>query len=293
MRAALWPMNSTRPSNDHALDHHPLQGMWQHTVRAVHERKTAQSVAAAFGVNERSAFRWLANFVKGGQSAFLAKSISRHASRLSTEELSWIANAVRDHDTQQPKFEFDLGPLSLIRHLIKCKVVKKFSVSSVHRLMTILFFSAQKPLYQERQQDAGRGRTLEAETYPAIRTEAKRAGATIYIDDEPGICTDYHNGSTWAPQGQTPVVQATGRRLSLNMISAFSTQGEFRYMLHEGSVGAKVFVEFLRRLMVNSEKPVFLIVDGHPIHKKKMVKSYIEQAQAFLPAAVLAASEPG
>jgi transposase len=118
--------------------------------------------------------------------------------------------------------------------------------------------------------------TWETETYPAIRTEAKQVGATIYFGDESGIRSDYHTGTTWAPQGQTPVVQATGRRFSLNMISAISAQGEFRFMLHEGSVDAKVFIEFLKRLMINANKPVFLIVDGHPIHKAKIVKSYVE-----------------
>jgi transposase len=53
-------------------------------------------------------------------------------------------------------------------------------------------------------------------------------------------------------------------------------------MLHEGSVGATVFVEFLKRLMVNAEKPVFLIVDGHPIHKAKMVKRYVESLDGKL-----------
>lgn len=78
------------------------------------------------------------------------------------------------------------------------------------------------------------------------------------------------------------MVQATGRRFSLNMVSAVGTQGKFRFMLHEGSVGAKVFVEFLKRLMLNAEKLVFLIVDGHPIHKAKMVKSYIESLDGKL-----------
>ena len=81
------------------------------------------------------------------------------------------------------------------------------------------------------------------------------------------------------------------------MISAVGTQGEFRFMLHEGSVGAKVFVEFLKRLMLNAEKPVFLIVDGHPIHKAKMVKSYIESLDGKLKLFYLppyfAAAEPG
>ncbi|GAB1425261.1 hypothetical protein MASR2M16_24950 [Thauera terpenica] len=50
-------------------------------------------------------------------------------------------------------------------------------------------------------------------------------------------------------------------------------------MLHEGSVGAKVFLEFLKRLMVNAEKPAFLIVDAH---KAKRVKSYVDGLQGKL-----------
>ena len=236
--------------------------MRQQAVKAVRDGQTVQSVAAAYGVNERSVFRWLADFANGGQNALLAKPIPGRPSKLSAEELSWIANAVRDHNPQQFKFEFGLWTLSLIRHLIKRQFKKELSVSSVHRLMKILGFSAQKPLYQAWQQDPVLVRTWETETYPAIRAEAKRLGATIYFGDESGIRSDYHTGTTWAPQGRTPVVQATGRRFSLNMISAVGTQGEFRFMLHEGSVGAKVFVEFLKRLMLNAEKPVFLIVDG-------------------------------
>ncbi len=275
-------MKCKRTSDGRALDHHTLQVMRQQAVKAVREGQTVQSVAAAFGVNQRSVFRWLADFTNGGQNALLAKPIPGRPSKLSAEELAWIANAIRDRNPQQFKFEFGLWTLSLIRHLIKRQLKKELSVSSVHRLMKTLGFSAQKPLYQAWQQDPVLVRTWETETYPAIRAEAKRVGATIYFGDESGIRSDHHTGTTWAPQGQTPVVRATGRRFSLNMISAVSTQGEFRFMLHEGSVGAKVFLEFLKRLMVNAEKPVFLIVDGHSIHKAKLVKSYVDGLEGKL-----------
>lgn len=48
------------------------------------------------------------------------------------------------------------------------------------------------------------------------------------------------------------------------------------------AVGAKGFVEFLKRLMVNADKPVFLIVDGHPAHKAKLVKNYVESLDGKL-----------
>ena len=139
--------------------------MRQQAIKAVREGQTVQSVAAAYGVNERSVFRWLANFASGGQSALLAKPIPGRPSKLSAEELSWIANTVRDHNPQQFKFEFGLWTLSLIRHLIKRQFKKELSVSSVHRLMKTLGFSAQKPLYQAWQQDPMQVHTWETETY--------------------------------------------------------------------------------------------------------------------------------
>lgn len=124
--------------------------------------------------------------------------------------------------------------------------------------------------------------TWETETFPAVAAEARRVGATVYFADESGIRSDYHTGTTWALQGQTPVVAVTGRRFSLNMLSAISPRGELRFMLHEGTVTARVFIEFLKRLLVGTKGPVFLVVDGHPSHRAKMVKTFVESTQGRL-----------
>jgi hypothetical protein len=126
------------------------------------------------------------------------------------------------------------------------------------------------------------------ETYPAIPAEARAVGATIYFADESGIRSDYHTGATWAPQGETPVVEAMGKRFSLNMISAVIPQGEFRFMVHDCTVTAVVFREFLRRLMIDRQTRI-LMLDGHPIHKAKLVQYFVkEQPEALLPAAPFA-----
>jgi hypothetical protein len=41
------------------------------------------------------------------------------------------------------------------------------------------------------------------------------------------------------------------------MISAVSLRRDFRFMLHEGSAIAQVFVEFLKRLMAGTPRPLF------------------------------------
>jgi len=131
---------------------------------------------------------------------------------------------------------------------------------------------------------AGRdlGSCLGSGIYPAIRAEAKVKGATIYFADESGIRSDYHAGTTWAPIGETPVVEVTGRRFSLNMISAVSPRGDFRFMLHDGSVNAQVFKEFLKRLLIGADGAVFLVVDGYPIHKAKLIKEFVAAQDGML-----------
>ena len=108
------------------------------------------------------------------------------------------------------------------------------------------------------------------------------AGANIYFADEAGIRSDYHTGTTWAPIGETPVVAVTGSRFSFNMLSAVSPRGDFRFMLHEGSVDAAVFKEFLKRLMVGATRPVFVVVDGHSIHKAKLIREYVASLDGAL-----------
>lgn len=275
-------MKCKRTSDGRKLGHHALQVMRQQAIKAVREGQTAASVAAAYGLSVTTVFRWLAKFAEGGLNALLAKPIPGRPPKISAEEMRWIAQAVKNKTPQQFKFEFGLWTLSLMRELINRQFGKSLSLESVRRVMKLLGFSVQKPLYQAWQQDPLLVQKWEAETYPAIKAEAKAAGANIYFADEACIRSDYHTGTTWAPVGETPVVEVTVRRFSFNMISAVSPRGDFRFMIHEGTVDAAVFKEFLKRLMVGATKPVFVVVDGHSIHKAKLVRQYVDSLDGAL-----------
>ena len=53
-------------------------------------------------------------------------------------------------------------------------------------------------------------------------------------------------------------------------------------MVHQGSVTAKVFRTFLQRLLVGAQGPVFVVVDGHPTHKARLVKDFVESTHGRL-----------
>ncbi len=71
------------------------------------------------------------------------------------------------------------------------------------------------------------------------------------------------------------MVSSTGARFGVNLISAVSAQGQLRFMLTKGRVTAAVFMDFLKRLLVNARTPIFVVVDGHPTHRAKSVARFV------------------
>ena len=71
------------------------------------------------------------------------------------------------------------------------------------------------------------------------------------------------------------MVKATGARHSLNMISAVTAQGLLRFTTYTGSFTAATFIEFCKKLIHDTDGPVYLVVDGHPTHRAKIVKEFV------------------
>ncbi|MBI4725947.1 transposase [candidate division TA06 bacterium] len=106
--------------------------------------------------------------------------------------------------------------------------------------------------------------------------------AVIWFGDQAGLRSDYHVGTTWGLKGKTPVVKNTGARYRLNMISVVNRLGKMRFMIETGRMNAETLCQFLDRLMVGSQRPVFLILDGHPMHKSGRVSATVRSYQGRL-----------
>jgi len=271
-------MKCKQDSGGREIDHHTLQVMRQQAVKAVKNGQTE----AAMGVNIRTVFRWLSDFATGGQNAFLAKKITGRPLQWTPDEMCWIAETVtvRDKTPWQMRLEFGLWTLSLIGEFIYRQFGKRLTSPSVGRIMRLLGFTPQKPLYCAWQQDPFLMEKWQAEAFPALKTEARRTGAVIYFADEAGVRSDFHAGPTWAPVARTPTVKTIGRRYGLNLISAVSARGDFRFMVQEGNVTAEVFIEFLKRLLRGAEQPIILVVDGLRFTRPRALKLLCSNSKA-------------
>src|SRR3990172_224320 len=115
-----------------------------------------------------------------------------------------------------------------------------------------------------------------------IKRMARQEKAEIYFEDEAGIRSDHHFGTTWGMKGATPIVKTTGARFSMNMISAITANGRMKFMTYSGKMKAPVFCEFLKRLIHNASTKIFLVLDGHPVHRSSLVKKFVQSTKGKL-----------
>lgn len=246
-------------------------------VKRVESGESPELVAEGLGINRRTIYRWLSAYHYGGEEALKAKPIPGKPPKLDGKQMQRLARIIRTKNPLQLKFDYALWTLAMVRALIRQEFGVRLSEVSVGRLLKRLGFSPQRPLYRAWQQDPALVERWREQDYPEIEARAKRENARIFFADESGIRSDHHAGRTWAPKGQTPLVKATGARFSLNMISAVNAKGHFRFMTVEGRVTATVFRDFLKRLITGMDRKIFLIVDGHPTHKAKLVKKFVAE----------------
>ena len=264
------------------LDHRTLEAIRIRAVEQVQAGQSPEVVIAALGFTRSCIYDWLARYRSGGWQALRCKPLSGRPRRITGRQMKWIYNAVTLKNPLQFKFEFALWTRAMIRTLIDEKYGIHFSLTSVGRLLAQLGLTCQKPLMRAFQQNPSLVQKWLKEEYPAIHSRAKRVGAEIFFADEAGVRSDFHSGRTWAPKGQTPVGRVTGARFGFNLVSAVSPKGQMRFMVVQGKVNASPFCEFLRRLVFKAKKPIFLVLDGHPVHRSAKVMRFVESQEGKL-----------
>jgi len=257
-------------------------------VAAVRAGMSQVDAAKVFGVTRHAVGKWMTTFRAGGEAALAAKPQGRPKGqvRLKGKQAAAISNVIRDRVPDQLKLPFALWTREAVRTLVRRKLGVKMSLSTVGRYLKRWGFTPQKPRRRAYEQNNAAVQQWLDETYPAICKRAKAEKALIYWGDEMGLRSDDQAGRSYAPKGKTPVIPGTGQRFRCNVVSAITNRGHVGFMVIKKGFTAPVFVQFLRRLVRYSKRRVFLIVDGHPVHRSRYAAAWLaeheKQIRVFL-----------
>ncbi len=109
----------------------------------------------------------------------------------------------------------------------------------------------------------------------------------IVFVDESGLSERPTRVRTWAPKGQTPVIQFHFNWTHVSVIAGL-TRSNFLFRLHEGSIKKEEIVAFLKALKDHLKQPLLVIWDGLRAHRSRLVRDYLDAIDgkiqiAFLP----------
>ena len=265
------------------LDHRTLEEMRIRVVKRVQDGESPETIAKILDLDRSTVYGWLARYRRGGWDGLKAKPLAGRPPKLSGKMMRWVYETVTRKNPLQLNFAFALWTRDMVAKLIKDKFGMKLSVASVGRLLAQLGITCQKPLHRAQERDEALVQQWLKKDYPQIRATARKAGADIYFGDAAHIRSDHHAGRTWGKKGETPILEATGARHAMSLISAITSRGHMRFMIVEkGGVNADVFIEFLKRLIAGATRVIFLIVDRGPAHVAKKTKAFVESLNGSL-----------
>jgi transposase len=248
------------------------------------EGESVTEVMASYGLCRTTGYKWLAK-IRGrgrGKRCLAAVKGTGRKPKLTRRQKLQVFRWINGKNPMQYGFDFALWTRDAVRELILQKFGISLSVTSVGSLLAELNLTPQKPLQRAYQRDPEAIERWQRETYPAIAAQAKRTGAEIHFWDESGFRADAVHGKTWALRGKTPVVNRPGQRQSISAASAVNARGAFWFTTYQGGLTGELFVELLKKLMFQRKKPLHLVVDGLPAHKKAVVKAYVAGTEGRL-----------
>ena len=223
-------------------------------------------------------YNWLREFMLQGLPSLVYRYAGGRRSRLTRSQKKRLC-ALIEAGPQAAGFDSGCWNSILIRALIEREFGVLYSRHYVCELLRNLGFTFQKARFISDHLDEARRQAWLAKEWPQILKKASRRKAWLLFGDEATFPQWGSLGYTWARRGQQPLVKTSGKRKGykvFGLIDYFS--GRFFYQAIEGRFTSESYQAFLREVLSQTRKHLFLIQDGARYHTSKAITAWSAHA---------------
>ena len=242
-----------------------------------HKRSEISSIT---GVHPGTISKWCSLYKSGGRKALKIKRRGPQPGTTRTlepDQEKELQKAIHEKCPDQMKLPFALWTRKAVQQLIKELWAIKMPIRTVGEYLKRWGFTPQRPLRRAYKQNPKAVKSWLENEYPAISQRALKERAQIHWGDETGLCNDSYYGRSYSPKGKTPTIQVYPKCKRINLISTVTNQGKVRFMIYENNMNAQTLIKFMGRLIKDTEKKVFLILDNLRVHHSEMVKTWLDK----------------
>jgi len=253
-------------------------------VRAVIDLDLSQVDASTYyGVSPHTVSEWVTRYRKQGEDALAVQPQGRPqgAGRaLSPDQEHEIRTLVVDSTPHQQQIASATWTRPAVAELIASRLGMELTLQGVGKYLRRWGLTPQKPARQAREQDPKEVRECVEQTLPDIQEQADAEDAQLHFIDEVGVKAQDQIGTSYAPQGDTPVLEVPKTHIEQNVISSVTPDGELFYWPFPGTMTAPTFIDFLEQLVAEASTKIIVFADRHPAHEAQAVEQWLEGRDA-------------
>jgi transposase len=240
-----------------------------------------RDIAEVLDASEVSVCRWLASARQGGPEALRAHPAPGPPPKLSTAQKRLIPEFLW-HGAEAYGFRGQVWTCARIAYVIREEFGVGYHKDHVGRLLKELQWTPQLPIRRAIQRDEGAIARWRTEVWPELLRRARRERRLLLFEDESGFYLLPGLVKTYAPRGRTPVIREKQTRDHLSVMGAMTARGKVYTLVRQESLNGTHSIEFLKHLQKVAGERLLLIWDGSPIHRRTMVREFIEQSKGQL-----------
>lgn len=243
---------------------------------------TEANVADLLGVSRETVSRWWTAYAAGGLDAIPSDRTGRPVGSgraLSDEQARHIQQQIDHHSPEELSIPAALWTRKAVRDLIRNEFGIDMPVRTVGEYLKRWGYTAKVPRRHARGQDPEEVSEWLDQTYPAIEEQAAREDGEIHWCDETGAAADEQPRKGYARTGHPAGIEVPDPHIRMNLISTITHEGAVHFLTYEGTMTAALFLTFLKKLLHETTRKVFLITDHLPAHEAKAVADWIAEQQ--------------
>jgi transposase len=239
---------------------------------------TEADVADLLGVSHETVSRWWTAYAAGGLEAIPGDRTGRPVGTgrtLSGEQARRIQDLIDEHGPEELGIAAATWSRKAVRDLIGAECGVDMPVRTVGEYLKRWGYTAKVPRRHAKDQDPDEVDRWLNETYPEIEERAAREGAEIHWCDETGARADEQPRKGYAREGDPAWVEVPKPHIRMNSVATITNGGEVHFLTYKETMTAALFVAFLGKLLGETARKVFLILDRLPAHEAKSVADWV------------------
>src|SRR5690348_6274122 len=181
------------------------------------EGMTQGQAALAVGVHRQTVNVWHKRYRERGEAGLLdGRRVSprRDKGLLTAEEVGKVRGWIAEGTPDRLELPWALWTSRAVRELIERRFGKRLGLSTVQLYLKRWGMTPQKPVARAKERSPAAAQAWLERDYPAIAERARAERAVICWGDETGISNQDQVGRSYAPEGETPVVNRTAKRIA-------------------------------------------------------------------------------